>query len=168
MDSSRSLFFLRAPRAWAPAEEGEDSVYLPERVELLPLGDGELPGLVLVDAIVKHPPLVQQAQGVGAIVVSGPDPAREDAGSPPRQPVLRQEPGQQSPGQSPGQQMLSESPHLGDAACAVPNLQGPGRSPSRSGTLCKERLGAWGSRLRSSRAPGALEDKPEAPLSWSL
>lgn len=48
--------------------------HLPEGVELLPLGDGELPCLVLVDAIMQNFPFVQQAQRVGAIVVSGPDP----------------------------------------------------------------------------------------------
>ena len=51
-------------------------MYLPECVEILPARDGELPCFVLVDAVVQHLALVQQAQGVGSVVL-GPDPGRE-------------------------------------------------------------------------------------------
>ena len=55
----------------------EDEVYLPECVEILPTRDGELPRFVLIDAVVQHLPLVQQAQGIRP-VVPGPDPGREE------------------------------------------------------------------------------------------
>lgn len=55
--------------------------YLPEGVKLLPLRDGELPSLVPVNSIVQHLPFVQQAQRIGAAVVSGPDPGRESTSS---------------------------------------------------------------------------------------
>ncbi|KAL0606894.1 hypothetical protein AAY473_023495 [Plecturocebus cupreus] len=61
-----------------PTRWGEEAGYLPQCVELFPLWDGELPRLVFVNAIVQHLPFMQQAQGVGAIVVSGSDPGRED------------------------------------------------------------------------------------------
>lgn len=53
-----------------------DGPYLPERVELLPVGDGQLARLVFVDPVVKHFPLMQHAQGVRPVVVPVPDPAR--------------------------------------------------------------------------------------------
>lgn len=56
----------------------QGTVYLPERVELLAVGDGELARLVLVDAVVEDLALVQQAQGVGPVVVPGPDPGRQE------------------------------------------------------------------------------------------
>ena len=95
-----------------PTRWGEEAGYLPERVELLSLGDGELPCLVFVDAIVQHLPFVQQAQGVGAIVVSGSDPRREDGtASSPGPPVPRWDPGRKHPGLN-GQQLLSGACHL--------------------------------------------------------
>lgn len=60
-------------------KHSERGAHLPEGVKLLPLRDGELPSLVPVDAIVQHLPLMQQAQRVGATVISGPDPERERA-----------------------------------------------------------------------------------------
>lgn len=52
-------------------------MYLPEGVEVLPAGDGKLPSFVLIDAVVQHLPLMQQAQGIRPIV-PGPDPGREE------------------------------------------------------------------------------------------
>lgn len=65
--------------------------HLPEGVELLPLGDGELPCLVLVDAIMQNFPFMQQAQCVGAIVVSGPDPGERTDRITPYSDLLTQE-----------------------------------------------------------------------------
>lgn len=65
--------------------------HLPEGVELLPLGDGELPCLVLVDAIMQNFPFMQQAQRVGAIVVSGPDPGERTDRITPYSDLLTQE-----------------------------------------------------------------------------
>lgn len=53
-------------------------MYLPERIKLLPVRDGELPCLVLVDAVVQHSALMQQAQGIGPVIVPGPDPRRQE------------------------------------------------------------------------------------------
>lgn len=57
----------------------QEDRYLPECVEILPARDGELPRFVLVDAVVQHLALMQEAQGVGPIV-PGPDPGREKTG----------------------------------------------------------------------------------------
>lgn len=65
--------------------------HLPEGVELLPLGDGELPCLVPVDAIMQNFPFMQQAQRVGAIVVSGPDPGERTDRITPYSDLLTQE-----------------------------------------------------------------------------
>lgn len=109
-------------RLWGCSLTARMAVYLPERIKLLPIRDGELPCLVLVDAVVQHSALMQQAQGVGPVVVPGPDPGRQE------EPV--------TPEPTPGR---NSAPGLLPATAPPPQNQGlcppcPGRPPCSSVT----------------------------------
>lgn len=131
-------------------------MYLPESVEILPARDGELPRLVLVDAVVQHLALVQQAQGVGPVVL-GPDPGREKTvrhhhsycllgvgrSAPGRQPAAASWPRGQGLGTQGGPAHSSMTPR-------VPDKEHPAGLGALRG--CQERPRLWGWVLHS---PGA-------------
>lgn len=127
----------------------EDYVYLPERVELLSVRDGQLPRFVLIDSVVQHFPLVQQAQGVRPVVVPGPDPGRQETVHHPRPtvPVGRRALGGH----------LQQYPHLGVKGSAPHAQGGPAHGSVTMAHVPQEMLQAGhGLRSRANR-PGSPE-----------